>query len=62
MATRRVRANISHTSTDKYSGEVTFELIETDDDVLNADLRATVQAEAKALVDWMDNELKVRGG
>ena len=62
MSTRRIRANISHTSTDKYSGEVTFELLETDDSISNAHLSATVQTEVKALVDWMDNELRIRGG
>ena len=62
--TVRMRGNISKTSTGKYSGDVTIEFTEDDAstaayvDIMEANLRLRI----KSMADWMDKELKARGG
>ena len=56
----RMRGNISKTSTGKYSGDVTVEF--TDDLVNVDDMQRQLQMRIRAMADWMDAELKARGG
>lgn len=58
--TVRMRGNISKTSTGKYSGDVTVEF--TDDLVNVDDMQRQLQMRIRAMADWMDAELKARGG
>ena len=58
--TVRIRGNISKTSTGKYSGDVTVEF--TDDLVNVDDMQRQLQMRIRAMADWMDAELKARGG
>ena len=58
--TVRMRGNISKTSTGKYSGDVTVEFT---DDLVNSDyMQRQLQMRIRAMADWMDAELKARGG
>lgn len=62
--TVRMRGNISKTSTGKYSGDVTVEFTEdnaataTDVDFMEGNLKFRLSK----MADWMDGELKARGG
>jgi hypothetical protein len=62
--TVRIRGNISKTSTGKYSGDVTIEFTEdnaataTDVDFMEENLKLRL----RGMADWMDKELKARGG
>ena len=58
--TVRMRGNISKTSTGKYSGDVTVEF--TDDLVNVDDMQRQLQMRIVRMADWMDAELKARGG
>ena len=74
--TVRMRGNISKTSTGKYSGDVTVEFTEDMDKQLSTEAGIDKQAAYAAtdlmvsnlkfrlskMADWMDGELKARGG